>query len=571
MPVFFAPSLPAPVISPGLPSPIVAPGINSPVPFIRPGLPPVPPIPPAIPALLPALPALGAPVAAPAAGGLARVAVRGAALLGALGLGLAIGNEVYEEVLNRPFGPSLQDLYFPEAQPEPLPVPEPLPGPDPRGYCPTLYNLTFTYESSFQGRPVESSIGYGIDLQGPISFGRFETPQAGGLNIYANTALGEVQLTGRGGAFGSWSQLKLTSFIPQRKDNQPDDCLEYVPEPVAPPRALPRPRRPQAPQPIPQPQPELEPFRPPFIPRLPAFPDIPYVPFVPDIGRPFEPELVPPDFLIPFTPPLPITPREPVTQPERERNPDGTLRVMAPPLPGFECCPSLETMVREIRDRTEPEECDLSEVERLLRDVLDKLCVEGTGTLDLTPCNAEEPFTIPYQGMGIAGLFSAVDAIAASLNVIHSDTKCPPDDCVAAVPDWWQMRPGADRPQLSVIFRKGGTRNYHAINIPHPITDPQPSVTPIGPYMAGNFQATIVCIDNSKFIVNADSRAEAERVALEASLAIRPIMLGSPMKISITERRGYPVSVDIMEPRYMQFFPEGQQSRRPEWKKDFQA
>jgi len=211
----------------------------------------------------------------------------------------------------------------------------------------------------------------------------------------------------------------------------------------------------------------------------------------------------------------------------------------------------------------------LTGVEELLQQVLEKLAGEGGGAVDLTPCIAEESVIVEYQGTGLSGVYSAITAITESLNLIHADTRCPPENCVVAVPDWWQMRPGANRPQLSVIFRKGDGRNYHAINIPHPRVSPPPTASPLSAYTAGNFQATIVLIDNSKFIVNAVTAAEANRVALEAADAIQPVMLGSEIKISITERRGYPVSVDVMEPRYMQYFPEGQQSRMPEWRVSF--
>jgi hypothetical protein len=269
---------------------------------------------------------------------------------------------------------------------------------------------------------------------------------------------------------------------------------------------------------------------------------------------------------LPF--PFPNLFPEALPEPELEprRRPDGTPIRPRPPTPTLECCPSLELKLDLALERPTPEECDLTGVEELLRQVLEKLAGEGTGTLDLTPCIAEESVGMEYQGTGLSGVYSAIQAITESLNLIHTDTKCPPEDCVVAVPDWWQMRPGANRPQLSVIFRKGEGRNYHAINIPHPKVDPVPTASPIGPYTAGNFQATIVLIDNSKFIVNAVTAAEANRVALEAAQAIRPIMLGSELKISITERRGYPVTIDVMQPRYMQFFPEGQQSRMPVWR-----
>lgn len=566
MPVFFAPSLPAPVISPGLPAPIVAPGINSPVPFARPGLPPVAPIAPAFPVLPPALPALGAPVAAPAAGGLASVAAQGAALLGAFGLGLAIGNEIYEEGLNRPFGPSLGDLFFPEGQPQPLPVPEPLPRPDPRGQCETLYNLTFTYDASFQGEPITSRQEFSADLQGPLSFSRWELPATGGLKAFALTGAGEVEILFRGGPTGAWKNFTLTSFAPTRQDNLPDDCLEFEPEPLREPQSLPRPRLPRPETPSPGSVPSPEPFRLPFIPELPNSPDVPYTPFVPDIGRPFNPELVPPALLIPFTPPLPRTPPEPVTQPDPQLQGSGTPRLPAPPTPRLECCPSLERKLDDLLDREECEPCDLTGIEEQLRRIAEQLSAEGIGSVDLTPCDAEEETIEVYAGVGIDGIFSAIEAITKSLNLINENTRCEGEGCVSAVPDWWQVRKGSETPQLSVVLRKQGTKNYHALNIPHPITEPRPKVSPITPYTAGNWQSTIYCSDNSKFIVNAKTKTESVRVATEAAALIKPEFLPSPLQISTTERRGFTINTSAMIPRYLDYFPEGQKGRRPEWR-----
>lgn len=566
MPLPYAPSLPSPVVSPGLPSPIVAPGISRPVPFIRPGLPAVLPVRPPIPPLLAPLPALGAPVAAPAAGGLARVAVRGAALLGAFGLGLAIGNEVYEEVLDRPFGPSLQDLFFPEGQPEPLPVPERKTA---KGQCPDNYCVyvrvigTTTDGTPFDNGPNLTNSGQCGNL-GPLSLPYDGRSSSGSRGVYVDNALGtRVRVRPLSEGF------TIQQLIPDhyRQNGQPDICFLPLVEPLPIPSSLPRPtRRPSELPFLPEPLPEPEPLRVPFIPRLPNYPDIPYAPFVPDTALPIVLEPLPPPFLIPSSPRLPQTLREPVTQQEPQLTvalPITTTQT--PPTPGLECCPSLERKLDDLIDRDECEPCDLTGIEEQLRLIAEKLSVEGIGSVNLTPCDAEGETIEVYAGEGIDGIFDAITAITKSLDIIHNDTKCA-EECVSSVPDWWQVRKGADTPQLSIVFRKQGTRNYHSLNIPHPIVSPRPTVSAIEPYEGGQWQATIYLRDNSKFIVCAKLKGDAIRVATQAASMIEPEWLPSPLEIATTERRGFAVNQSLMEPRYMDFHPEGQKSRRALWR-----
>jgi hypothetical protein len=224
----------------------------------------------------------------------------------------------------------------------------------------------------------------------------------------------------------------------------------------------------------------------------------------------------------------------------------------------------VENLLREILDKIS--DCDNANIEDLLQRVLDKLAVSGIGSVDLTPCDSKEEITEAYQGQGIEGIFKAITAITKSLNLIHQDTRCDESECVAAVPDWWQVRKGASTPQLSVVLRKHGTKNYHSLNIPHPITEPRPTRSPIAPYTAGNWQATIYCTDNSKFIVNAKTKTEAVRVATEAAALIKPAFLPSPLQIATTERRGFAINTSIMHPRYLDYFSEGQKGRRPDWR-----
>jgi hypothetical protein len=499
-------------------------------------------------------------------GGILRTGAIGAAILGAAAFGLAIGNEIYETGLNRPFGPSLGDLLFPQLQPQPLPAPEHQPQP---GFCPVVYQV---FSGTFLTNPNNGNREYsetqpgnyhngpftGID--GPVRFNGYSAYYHVGPNIGFRT-LNAYNIS------DSWIDPEPHVRF-QRADNQPDNCLPLVLEPLPEPMALPQPsptrpgELPYLPEPLRLPTPSrLRPF------LLPPSPDRPREPSIlPGAGAEpiFEP--LPPLLTFPFPPPNFFPEPETETSSLRVRPPNVQPVATVTNEPGFECCPSLERKLDDLLDREECEPCDLTEIEERLKEIAEKLCVAGSGSVDLTPCDAEEETITQYQGEGIEGMFAALTAITQSLNLIHEDTRCDTGECVSAVPDWWQVRKGAETPQLSVVLRKHGTKNYHALNIPHPITEPRPTSSPIAPYTAGNWQATIYCSDNSKFIVNARTKTEAVRVATEAAALIKPEYLPSPLQIATTERRGFAINTSIMHPRYLDYFAEGQKGRRPNWR-----
>ncbi len=491
-------------------------------------------------------------------------------------------------------------------------------GAHPQGQCETGYLINFYISgTTSQGKhysnadSVNASQGYGT-YQGPLS-APYTFVRNGIPRVTVNDRFGQPTYLGNLNGLSNPSfALKAT-----RVDGQSDSCGDRLPgrQPTAP--AIPQdPTRPGFKYP------RLPGFENPFptgLPRLPGF-DLPS-------GSPFGK---------PFNPTIPIGGGSNRPSPGYDGLPDnlpapggqdlpapggqGGGGNPSPPTPSPECCPSTERSLSEILRKLQgsgngtfdlspcnqegtrsvrfsgeglagiygalaaltqslnlihsdtkcPPEIELPEIEGL-DEMLSLLRGSGSGSLDISPCEDSEPGEGPiealYNGSGVSGLYSAIAAITKSLNLIHTDTKCPPEDCcVAAVPDWWQMRPGADRPQLSIVFRKGIGRNYHALNIPHPKVTAPNTVSPIGAYTSGSYQATLVLIDNSKFIVNANSVDEARRVALEAAEAIDPAMLGD-LRLSITERRGYPVTIDAMEPRYIQYFPDGQKNRMPAWRR----
>lgn len=134
-----------------------------------------------------------------------------------------------------------------------------------------------------------------------------------------------------------------------------------------------------------------------------------------------------------------------------------------------------------------------------------------------------------------------------------------------AAPDWWQVRLGGSVPQIVCTFRRGATRTYHSLSIPHPINTTKPEEALIPEYEKGNWQGMIVLTDNSKFIVNCNSSSEAERVCNIARGLINPNFLPNPFKIWLTERKGEPVANDTMRPTSILYYSTGQRNLNPDW------
>jgi hypothetical protein len=229
------------------------------------------------------------PASAPLATGI------GAAL--AAGAGLAIGNGIYEDVLGRPWGPSLGDYFFPP-QPQRDGSSEPYlaPGNDGMvgGQSPLVYyRFRFTFTGFFRGE----NRGFTMTdiATGPI--GRL----AGGLGrggVYYEfpAYYGTRNMVGNGGGESNWTGVSGRLEILGRVDGQPDTGGSLPPSP--------------------QPAPSSSPYRPTPSP-------------LPD-GRP-APDLTPAAPLAPSPTPAPAT--EPSPTPYPEQRPDADAAPSFPPFP----------------------------------------------------------------------------------------------------------------------------------------------------------------------------------------------------------------------------------------------
>lgn len=139
-------------------------------------------------------------------------------------------------------------------------------------------------------------------------------------------------------------------------------------------------------------------------------------------------------------------------------------------------------------------------------------------------------------------------------------------EAIAAVPDHWQLRPEAHRPQLVVLFgeRKNGKIGdaVYPINIPHYEGNKAPSTPPLPAYRKGQWEGILVLSDNSKVTVNAYSEAEAERVLKAAEKVINPKYLKNS-QAKIGKRKGIDLKEIEVMPAKAKFFPTGRKNMSP--------
>ena len=108
---------------------------------------------------------------------------------------------------------------------------------------------------------------------------------------------------------------------------------------------------------------------------------------------------------------------------------------------------------------------------------------------------------------------SQKDALAKSAQLALKG--CQSDKAVATLPDWWQTRIGADRPQAVVYFREWDGKKFgsytHQVSIPH-YSKPK-TYKPQFPIMKkGDENGIMVLSDNSKIVVNCVSKNEAKKM-----------------------------------------------------------
>ena len=172
---------------------------------------------------------------------------------------------------------------------------------------------------------------------------------------------------------------------------------------------------------------------------------------------------------------------------------------------------------------------------------------------------------------GIKGLNKQIEQLAKMVD--DQKTHDCDNPAIAAVPEWWQVRLGADRPQLVIQFGQDlGNGKIddpkYPLSIPHVNISAVGNRSPIAPYTKGQWEAILTLADNSKVIVNAASAAEAESVINQAKLIINESALSGSF-IKIGQRKGQALSIIRVAAKIAKYFPTGQKNMKPSWIKYF--
>lgn len=133
---------------------------------------------------------------------------------------------------------------------------------------------------------------------------------------------------------------------------------------------------------------------------------------------------------------------------------------------------------------------------------------------------------------------------------------------IASVPDRWNIKKLKGTPQLVIIYRKvkkSRSGNYELV-IPHYDGTRNPQAIN---YKKGNRMGILTLKDNSTFVVNAASDAEAEKVYKHYKRYINTKYLTNDFKI--TQRRGKAIDRDEYKPIRADYYPTGDEEDYPKW------
>lgn len=182
---------------------------------------------------------------------------------------------------------------------------------------------------------------------------------------------------------------------------------------------------------------------------------------------------------------------------------------------------------------------------------------------------ADSSKTITYQAKALVALHTAVQGLDTKLSAMHQGI-CVSHDVPSAIPEWWQVRAGSDRPQLVVIYKSD--RSYWSMAIPWYRGKFKERVIELMPsYTRGSYATILTLDDNSKVVINAVSKAEGEKVMARLKAIISSSVLKHAELKSGGERKGKQLKSVLVKPAYAKYFAHGQQDRLPDWRYNFKT
>ncbi|MFG6099062.1 hypothetical protein SPB21_27700 [Leptothoe sp. ISB3NOV94-8A] len=350
------------------------------------------------------------------------------------------------------------------------------PAPFEGGQCPTRYKAV-------QG-PYTYLDNNGVLQNGPAGSTSFGN---GPLRYVTDRGGQRVRLaSGTGSSFlrtldvsrkGPNARIVDNGWIITREDGLPDDCGD------------------------PQGEPTKTPTRPTYAPLDFDSPNF-FRPNLPDTPLPDGLPEVPDD-----APTSPTSPDSPTGNPDDTGSPN----LDDPPSP--DDLPEPRPQPDEPGPDPNPEPDDstcCSETIQKLNEIIDLLSWEYSGEVDISACG-DDPEIVEWRGSGLDGVTQALLVLQEQLQLVHENTKCGPEP--APLPMLWEVKSG-QVPQLAISWVRtaGGTSKW-SMHVPHPRSDINPDVPLSFPdYVKGPLMATLKLNDNSKVIVNARDKTEADKV-----------------------------------------------------------
>jgi len=204
------------------------------------------------------------------------------------------------------------------------------------------------------------------------------------------------------------------------------------------------------------------------------------------------------------------------------------------------------------------------------------------GSLQFPPCGEGDVTELQSSDQGLPGVDAKLDILGQALQLIWDKVKCETEDPTLVIPEWWQIRTGADRPQLVLFY---GVKNddgswaraRYYFNIPHFDERKRIHLAATLPkkIKKGSYQGILTLADNSKVITYCRNAFEAERVIRAFAQLINKKQLGNEhtdFDLKLGQIKGAKgtkfkeITVELMEARY---FATGQKQLTPNWKEKF--
>lgn len=182
-------------------------------------------------------------------------------------------------------------------------------------------------------------------------------------------------------------------------------------------------------------------------------------------------------------------------------------------------------------------------------------------------CGTETNKQYQGNGKGIPALVNIQRDIAKILQDMQN-SSCENDN-FAVIPEWWQLRPEADRPQLIVQCaekKEDGTLGSakYVVTIPHYRYSTPTPFAPFSSLNKGSFQGITTLKDNSKIIIYGNTALHTRQVLLAIDSEI-----DSAYRLPFNPKVGPIGNPNFKEvtvyPKYGKYFSTGARKTVPDW------